>query len=76
VRVIRDDGNQAPLEHFWLCGRCSLKYEFALTAMALFREEAAKGMVLPPNRSVRQPTEECFGDLSLWNAPGKPSPND
>jgi hypothetical protein len=28
VRIVRSDGNEARLEHFWLCGPCSDAYEF------------------------------------------------
>lgn len=28
VRIVHDDGDQARVEHFWLCGPCSRAYEF------------------------------------------------
>src|ERR1700735_848968 len=28
VRIIHGDGDEARLEHFWLCGHCSQIYEF------------------------------------------------
>jgi len=28
VRIIHGNGDEARLEHFWLCGPCSSKYEF------------------------------------------------
>lgn len=35
VRVVRDNGNQARLEHFWLCGQCSQSYDFAFSGDGL-----------------------------------------
>jgi hypothetical protein len=32
VRIIHGDGNEARLEHFWLCGPCSVAYEFVFEA--------------------------------------------
>ena len=28
VRIVHGDGDGARLEHFWLCGPCSLAYDF------------------------------------------------
>jgi hypothetical protein len=28
VRIIHGNGDEARLEHFWLCGLCSSEYEF------------------------------------------------
>jgi hypothetical protein len=28
VRIVHGDGDEARLEHFWLCGPCSDAYEF------------------------------------------------
>lgn len=32
VRVVHGDGEDATVEHFWLCGTCSERFEFVFSA--------------------------------------------